>query len=62
MSFYTVTLALGGALGAILGSAAQAYFQLDGLIGLGVIFSVISYVSLGPVLRYERAMVKAAQG
>ena len=62
MSFYTVTLAGGAVIGDLLGSLAQAWFQVDGLIVLGAVLSLFEYVSLGPVLRYERVMLAARSG
>ena len=54
MAFYTVTLAGGGAVGAVLGGVAAKLALFDGLIGLGVILATVAMVSLTSVLRYER--------
>jgi len=54
MSFYTVALAGGGAIGAVLGGAATRLFFADGLIGLGLILSVITFGLLAIVARQER--------
>jgi predicted MFS family arabinose efflux permease len=54
MSFYTVTLAGGGALGAVFGGLISRWLYLDGLILLGFGLSVIAWVTLGHVVRYER--------
>ena len=53
MAFYTVTLAGGGAVGAIIGGLFASWMLLDGLLLLGVLFGVAAYVSLTRVLRYE---------
>jgi MFS family permease len=55
MSFYTVALAGGGAIGAIVGGFAAHLLGVDGLVILGVILSATTFVSLIPVVRYERA-------
>jgi MFS family permease len=59
MSFYTVTLAVGGALGALIGAAFGAWLQVDGLIAFGVLLSFAAFVALRPVARYERALARA---
>ena len=55
MSFYTVALAGGGAIGAVVGGVAAHLLGVDGLVVLGVILSATTFVSLIPVVRYERA-------
>lgn len=55
MSFYTVALAGGGAIGAVVGGFAAHLLGVDGLVILGVILSATTFVSLIPVVRYERA-------
>ena len=59
MSFYTVTLALGGALGALAGAAWGAWLQVDGLVVFGVLLSIAAFVALRPVANYERALSQA---
>jgi hypothetical protein len=54
MSFYTVALAGGGALGAVIGGLA-AHFGVDGLIGLGLVLSTATFLTLGPVVQFARA-------
>jgi predicted MFS family arabinose efflux permease len=60
MAFYTVTLAGGGALGAVLGGLMSRWLLLDGVIILGLLLGVVAWVSLGWVIRYERE--RRAQG
>jgi len=55
MSFYTVALAGGGAIGAVVGGLAAHLLGVDGLVILGGILSATTFVSLIPVVRYERA-------
>ncbi len=55
MSFYTVALAGGGALGAVIGGLAAHLLGVDGLVALGLLLSVATFLTLGPVVRYERA-------
>ncbi|MBV8087194.1 MAG: MFS transporter [Chloroflexi bacterium] len=43
MSFYTVALAGGGALGAVLGGVAIRLFEADGLLGLGLLLSLVTF-------------------
>ncbi|MBV8445354.1 MAG: hypothetical protein JOZ92_05495, partial [Candidatus Dormibacteraeota bacterium] len=43
MSFYTVALAGGGALGAVLGGVSIRLFQADGLLGLGLLLSLVTF-------------------
>lgn len=54
MSFYTVALAGGGAIGAVIGGIAAHLLYVDGLVILGVILSATTYLTLGPVVRYEQ--------
>ncbi len=54
MSFYTVALAGGGAVGAILGGVATRLFFADGLIGLGLILSLTTFGLLVIVARQDR--------
>ena len=54
MSFYTVTLAAGGALGSVIGGVATGIAHANGLIALGFVLSAITFLSLGPVMRYAR--------
>jgi predicted MFS family arabinose efflux permease len=60
MSFYTVTLAGGGAIGALLGGLLSRYLFIDGLIVLGLWFTVIAWVTLGAVIRREGAATEPA--
>ncbi len=53
MSFYTVTLAAGGALGAALGGVAVSLASLDGLIVFGLLLTVATFFLLGPLVRRE---------
>ncbi len=54
MAFYTVTLAGGGALGAVVGGAFSSWLRFDGLLILALILGTIAYVSLASVVAYER--------
>jgi predicted MFS family arabinose efflux permease len=54
MSFYTVALAGGGAVGAVVGGLAARWLGIDGLVVLGVVLSAATFLTLGPVVRYER--------
>lgn len=54
MAFYTVTLAGGGALGAVVGGAFSAWLRLDGLLILGLLLGVVAFTSLTSVVAYER--------
>lgn len=58
MAFYTVTLAGGGFVGSLLGGFAVSQWHADGLVVLGTILSVLAFLSLGPVVRYERALLR----
>ena len=59
MAFYTVALAGGGAIGSVLGGFAVRFANADGLVLLGLLLSVIAFVGLNPVRRYESAMTQA---
>jgi MFS family permease len=54
MAFYTVTLAGGGAVGAVIGGVAGGLLLFDGLIVLGVLLAVVALVSLNALVRFER--------
>jgi predicted MFS family arabinose efflux permease len=62
MSFYTVTLAGGGALGALLGGVVARNLYLDGLVLLALGFSLVTFVSLIFVARYSGAAGAPAEG
>jgi MFS family permease len=55
MSFYTVALAGGGALGAVIGGLAAHLLYIDGLVILGLLLSTATFFTLGPVVRFARA-------
>jgi MFS family permease len=55
MSFYTATLAAGGAIGALLGGAAVYLGSLDGLVVFGALLAVMTFLFLQRVTRYDRA-------
>ena len=60
MSFYSVALSAGGAVGAVLGGVAVSLDHLDGLVVLGMIVSGLTFLVLfGPIAAYERAMFSA---
>jgi MFS family permease len=61
MSFYTVTLAGGGAVGAVLGGLASRWLFIDGLVLLGFVLSVLAFSALSPVVRYERRLRAQAE-
>ncbi len=61
MAFYTVALAGGGALGSIIGGFAVRAGYLNGLILFGLALSVFAYSALTPVVRYERALLRAGR-
>jgi MFS family permease len=61
MAFYTVSLAGGGAIGSVLGGFAVKVAQLDGLVVFGFLLSLFAFFALGPVLRYERALLRAVE-
>jgi MFS family permease len=54
MSFYTVALAGGGLVGAVLGGVSTRLFRADGLIALGLLLSLLTFSLLAIVARYER--------
>lgn len=58
MAFYTVALAGGGAIGSVLGGFAVRLAYADGLVLLGLLLSIIAFVGLTPVMRYERALLR----
>ncbi|MGI8848364.1 MAG: MFS transporter [Candidatus Dormibacteria bacterium] len=62
MAFYTVTLAAGGALGAILGGLCTALGHADGLFIFGIGATVFTWFSLRPVVRYEKALIRNLAG
>jgi len=62
MAFYTVTLAGGGALGAVFGGLMSRWLHLDGLILLGLVLSIVAWLTLGSLLRQERARGPVAPG
>jgi MFS family permease len=53
MSFYTATLAAGGAVGAFLGGVAVSLASLDGLVVFGILLALMTFVLLRPVRRFE---------
>ena len=55
MSFYTIALAGGDAIGAIVGGLAAHLLGIDGLVILGLILSTSTFLTLGRVVGYERA-------
>jgi predicted MFS family arabinose efflux permease len=55
MAFYTVTLAGGGALGAVFGGLMSRWLLMDGLILLGLLLTLIAWVTLGALIRAERS-------
>jgi MFS family permease len=59
MAFYTVTLAGGGAIGSVLGGFAVRFGFFDGLVLFGLGLSVFAFAALTPVMRYERALLRA---
>jgi MFS family permease len=54
MSFYTVTLAAGSAVGAVLGGAAVSLASLDGLVVFGLLLTLATFLLLGPLVSRER--------
>lgn len=60
MSFYTVALAGGGAIGAVIGGFAAHLLWIDGLVVLGLLLSTATFFTLGPVVRFDRAARSAA--
>ena len=61
MAFYTLTLAGGGALGAVLGGLMSRVLLLDGVILLGLALATVAFISLSGVMRYERMRRAQAQ-
>jgi MFS family permease len=59
MAFYTVTLAGGGAIGAVLGGLFAKWLLLDGIILLAALCATIALVSLNAVVRLERRRAEA---
>ena len=55
MSFYTVSLAAGGAIGAILGGFAIRAFQVDGLLGFLALVFLVTFTLVLRVGRYDSA-------
>jgi MFS family permease len=53
MSFYTVTLAAGGVIGAALGGVAVSLASFDGLVVFGLLLAAATYLLLGPLARRE---------
>ena len=53
MSFYTVALAGGGAIGAVLGGTAIRLAEADGLLALAALLSLLTFGLLGVALRWE---------
>jgi MFS family permease len=62
MSFYTIALAGGGAIGAIVGGLAARLLGVDGLVVIGLVLSASTFLILGRVVRYERDHSAAAVG
>lgn len=60
MSFYTVTLAAGGALGAALGGLAVSLASFDGLVVFGLLLVTATFLLLGPLARRERGPAASA--
>lgn len=60
MSFYTVTLAGGGAVGAILGGVAIRAYQADGLLAFLTLVFAITFVFVVQVVRGDRAAQAAS--
>jgi hypothetical protein len=54
MSFYTVALAGGGALGAVIGGFAAHLLYVDGLVILGLLLATATFFTLGRVVRFAR--------
>lgn len=54
MAFYTVTLAGGGAVGALIGGAFSSWLRLDGILLMGFLLCSIALLSLSRVVEYER--------
>jgi len=62
MAFYTVSLAGGGALGAVLGGIAGKLLLFDGLIVLAALLATVAMLSLRAVVQYEREHAPRAGG
>ena len=60
MSFYTVALAGGGAIGAVIGGLAAHLLGIDGLVILGLLLATATFITLGAVSRFDRAARAAA--
>jgi MFS family permease len=60
MSFYTIALAGGGAVGAVLGGVAIRLLQADGLLVVGALLSVTSFALLFEAARREAPHTVAA--
>jgi predicted MFS family arabinose efflux permease len=60
MSFYTVALAGGGAIGAVIGGFAAHLLYIDGLVILGLLLSAATFITLGSVVRFDRAAKASA--
>src|SRR3984893_6580736 len=60
MSFYTVALAGGGALGAVIDGFAAHLLGIDGLVILGLLLGTTTFFTLGSVVRFERANTSVA--
>ncbi len=56
MSFYTATLAAGGAIGAFLGGFAVFLASMDGLVVFGALLAAMTFGMLGRVVRYQRTL------
>ena len=54
MSFYTIALAGGGAIGAIVGGLAARLLGIDGLVIVGLILSISTFLAMGQVVSYHR--------
>jgi predicted MFS family arabinose efflux permease len=54
MAFYTVALAGGGAIGAVVGGFAAHLLGIDGLVILGILLATATFFTLGPVVRFDR--------
>ena len=59
MSFYTVTLAAGGVIGAVLGGVVIRAFQADGLLWFGFGLSVITFNLILVLVRGDTARARA---
>jgi len=59
MSFYTVTLAAGGVIGAILGGVVIRSFHADGLLWFGFGLSLITFTLILVLVRGDAARARA---